>query len=81
MLSFPQAGLTLALDFANRGEATLALFRRLDEVVRESGGRWYPAKDARMEAADFHRTFPRLAEFRHHLDPGLMSDFWKRMTA
>src|SRR5215470_1913130 len=48
MLSFPRPGLTLALDFAMRGERTLQLMRSLDEVVRESGGALYPAKDARM---------------------------------
>ncbi len=81
MLSFPMPGITLALDFANQGAATLELFSKLDEVVREAQGRWYPAKDARMAPEDFLRSYPRLDAFRHHLDPALMSDFWKRMTA
>jgi hypothetical protein len=35
MLSFPQPGVTLALDFPNNGERTLRLFERLDVIVRE----------------------------------------------
>jgi len=48
MLSFPRPGVTLALDFPNHGERTHKLFDRLDAIVREAGGRIYPAKDARM---------------------------------
>ncbi len=81
MLSFPSPGITLALDFSNRGSTTLDLFDRLDSVVRDAGGRFYPAKDARMSPADFARSFPRLNEFRAHADPGFSSDFWKRMQA
>ncbi len=38
MLSFPQPGVTLALDFPNKGTRTLTLFEHLDAVVREAGG-------------------------------------------
>lgn len=51
MLSFPRSGVTLALDSANRGERTLKLFEYLDAIVRDTGGRIYPAKDARMPRA------------------------------
>jgi len=80
MLSFPAPGITLALDFPNRGAATLRLFDELDSVVRDCGGRLYPAKDARMSAADFHRGYPRLGEFQQQLDPAFSSNFWQRMT-
>ena len=80
MLSFPSPGITLALDFPNRGAATMRLFEALDHIVRDCDGRLYPAKDARMEAEDFHRAYPRLPEFRQHIDPAFTSDFWKRMT-
>jgi FAD/FMN-containing dehydrogenase len=80
MLSFPSPGITLALDFANRGERTLSLFEELDDVARAAGGRFYPAKDARMRQDDFERSYPRLDEFRQHLDPGFCSDFWQRMN-
>ncbi len=81
LLSFPSPGITLALDFANRGKETLSLFDRLDAIVRDAGGRLYPAKDARMSPADFARSFPRLDEFRNHVDPGMASDFWNRMQS
>ncbi|MEM9282485.1 MAG: FAD-binding oxidoreductase [Verrucomicrobiota bacterium] len=80
LLSFPREGLTLALDFPNRGEASLKLFEKLDQLVRDSGGRLYPAKDARMSAEDFHHFYPQLEEFTRHLDPNFTSDFWSRMT-
>ena len=47
LLSFPREGVTLALDFSNRGERTLSLLAGLDEIVR-SAGRLYPAKDGRI---------------------------------
>ena len=59
MLSFPRPGLTIALDFAMRGERTLQLMQSLDEIVQQSGGALYPAKDARMSPALFEASFPR----------------------
>lgn len=81
MLSFPLPGATLALDFPNRGPATLGLLARLDAVVREAGGRLYPAKDGRIDAAMFRSGYPRLGEFVRHKDPGLTSSFWRRVAA
>lgn len=80
MLSFPMKGATLALDFPNRGDATLALLERLDAVVREAGGRLYPAKDGRISAAMFAAGSPRLAEFAPYVDPKLTSAFWRRVA-
>ena len=80
LLSFPMKGATLALDFPNRGPETLSLLARLDDVVREGGGRLYPAKDGRISAAMFHAGYPRLAEFARHVDPGLASGFWRRVA-
>jgi len=79
MLSFPMPGMTLALDFPNRGAATLALFERLDAIVGAAGGRLYPAKDARMSGAFFRRGYPRLTEFSTFLDPKFASDFSRRV--
>ena len=81
MLSFPRPGITLAIDFANRGPSTLALLERLDEIVREAGGSVYPAKDARMSAASFRRFFPGWESFVPHIDPKFSSSFWRRVTA
>jgi L-gulonolactone oxidase len=79
MLSFPMEGWTLALDFPNRGEATEALFRRLDELTFAAGGRLYAAKDARMTPEAFALGAPRLAEFQRHVDPACRSDLARRL--
>jgi FAD/FMN-containing dehydrogenase len=81
MLSFPRPGITLAIDFANRGPSTLALLERLDDVVVEAGGAVYPAKDARMSATSFRRFFPGWQSFASYVDPKFSSSFWRRVTA
>jgi len=80
LLSFPQPGPTLAMDFPNRGPATQALFRILDAMVREAGGRLYPAKDATMSANDFQASYPAWKSFSRFLDPACQSDFWRRVS-
>ena len=80
ILSFPRPGLTLALDFAMRGERTLQLMRSLDDVVLRSGGALYPAKDARMSPALFEASFPRWQSFVPYIDPKMSSSFWRRVT-
>jgi hypothetical protein len=78
MLSFARPGVTLALDFTNQGEKTLALFASLDDIVRDAGGRLYPAKDARMPCDLFEAGYPRLQEFLSHRDPGISSAMSRR---
>ena len=80
LLSFPMPGTTLALDFANRGGSTFLLLDKLDVIVREAGGRLYPAKDGRLPPAMFKAGFPALDHFRAHIDPGMSSTFWRRMN-
>lgn len=79
MLSFPEPGITLALDFPNQGDKTLKLFDRLDAIVREAGGRLYPAKDARMSRSMFEAGYPRLNEFLAYRDAGISSAFSRRV--
>lgn len=79
MMSFPQPGVTLALDFPNKGDRTLKLFERLDAIVREAGGRLYPAKDARMPRNLFEAGYPRLSEFLQYRDPGMSSALSRRL--
>ncbi|MEN6587389.1 MAG: FAD-binding oxidoreductase [Sulfuricella sp.] len=79
MMSFPQPGVTLALDFPNRGARTLELFRRLDTIVREAGGRIYLAKDARMPRDLFEAGYPRLNEFLKYRDQGISSQLSRRL--
>lgn len=80
LMSFPAEGTTLALDFPNAGERTLRLMADLDRVVAEAGGRLYPAKDGRIPPAMFQAGFPNFQQFRAHVDPGLTSAFWKRVS-
>jgi L-gulonolactone oxidase len=80
LLSFPFEGVTLALDFANRGEASLRLLSRLDAIVAAAGGRLYPAKDSRMPSALFRAGYPGLARFSGLVDPALSSSFWRRVA-
>jgi FAD/FMN-containing dehydrogenase len=80
LMSFPRPGVTLALDFANRGRRTLALLERLDEVTRGAGGAVYPAKDGRMSAASFRQYFPQWENLRAFQDPSFSSSFWRRVT-
>ena len=79
LLSFPMPGVTLALDFPNRGAPTLALFDRLDAIVSAAGGRLYAAKDARMSGDFFRRAYPRLDEFLPFIDAKFSSDFARRV--
>ncbi|MCE9670637.1 FAD-binding oxidoreductase [Myxococcus stipitatus] len=79
-MSFPRQGVTLAMDFANRGEKTYRLVEELDRLTREAGGAVYPAKDARMSAESFAAYFPRRAEFAGYIDPAFSSSFWRRMN-
>ena len=62
-MSFPMAGYTLALDFPISVKA-MTLFKELDAMVADYGGRLYLAKDSRMDAAMFEKTYPNADEFR-----------------
>ena len=80
MMSFPKPGVTLTLDFANRGDKTLALLDELDAVVRQAGGAVNPYKDARMSAESFQTFFPQWRDFAAYADPCFSSSFWRRVT-
>lgn len=81
LISFPRPGTTLALDFPNRGDATLNLLDRLDAIVAEAGGAVYPAKDARMSGKHFRQFFSNWPAFSTHIDPKFSSNFWRRVMA
>ena len=80
MLSFPRAGVTLALDFPNKGAALERLFNSLDRILTAVGGTLYPAKDGRMPGALFRGGYPRWQEFSRYIDPVCSSSFWRRVT-
>jgi FAD/FMN-containing dehydrogenase len=80
MLSFPREGVTIAIDFPNRGERLERLFRELDSIVSSAGGRLYPAKDGRMPGSLFRSGYPRWREFSQFIDRRCSSSFWRRVT-
>ena len=80
IMSFPQKGVTFALDFANRGEKTRRLLAKLDDFTADCGGRIYPAKDNYMSAQNFKKYYPRWEEFSKFKDPKISSSFWRRVT-
>ena len=80
LLSFPMPGVTLAMDFPNVGEPLFSLLERLDEIVLETGGRIYPAKDARMSSQVFKKSFPNYSEFQGFIDPKFSSSFIRRVV-
>ncbi|XGC82249.1 FAD-dependent oxidoreductase [Bdellovibrio bacteriovorus] len=79
MLSFPQEGLTLALDFPNYGDKLFKVLDECDEIVKNAGGRVYPAKDARMSASSFAVFYPRITEYKKYVDPSFSSSLWRRV--
>lgn len=81
MLSFPLAGVSLALDFPMIKGRTMDLFRKLDDVVSDAGGRLYPAKDAHMPASLFQQSYPAWTRIAELKDPGINSEFWQRVTS
>lgn len=78
-MSFPQEGVTLALDFANYGDRLYRTLEQCDTIVREAKGRVYPAKDARMSKESFASFYPRASEFEKYVDPQFSSSFWRRV--
>jgi FAD/FMN-containing dehydrogenase len=79
LLSFPMPGYCLALDFPDNGTVTVQLIANIDKIVRESGGRAYPAKDRLMSSESFREFYPNFAEFKPLMDTGMSSDFWRRV--
>lgn len=80
LLSFPQPGITLALDFPIKPNASFPLFERLADMTQDFGGRLYPAKDAAMTASQFQTFYPQWEQLALFRDPVLTSSFWERVT-
>lgn len=78
VISFARPGVTLTLDFPDRGRSTLGLLAELDRVALDAGGAINPYKDKRMSAAAFDRSMPRWREVEAVRDPSIVSDFWRR---
>ena len=80
LLSFPMAGVSLALDFPQKSNLNAVLFNRLDKIVCQAGGRLYPAKDAHMSGEHFRQFYPKWEKLEALRDPTLCSRFWNRVT-
>ena len=80
LMSFPMPGVTLALDFPDRGAATRRLLAELETITIAAGGRMYPAKDAVMTGWNFHASYPAIARFKAQLDPAFASGFARRVA-
>lgn len=80
VMSFCREGVSLALDFANKGASTRRLLADLDAIVREHGGRLYPAKDAHMSSDFFQHSYPEWPRLEAARDPKISSSFWRRVT-
>jgi FAD/FMN-containing dehydrogenase len=83
-LSFPEPGVTLALDFPNYGEPLFDLMDRLDDLVVEAGGRVYLGKDARLSKQNFREMYPEWEDWkaiRDEWDPDrvFQSDLGRRL--
>jgi FAD/FMN-containing dehydrogenase len=80
LMSFPMAGVTIALDIPNKGLSTRQFLARLEQVVSEARGRLYPAKDATMSMQTFRQGYPGLDKFLTQLDPNFSSAFARRVA-
>jgi len=65
-LSFPMEGFTLALDFKNTPKVH-NLLNKLDSMVNDLGGRFYLAKDSRMNKLTFKKGYGKYQLFRNKL--------------
>ncbi|WP_262296299.1 FAD-binding oxidoreductase [Microvirga sesbaniae] len=79
LLSFPRPGVTLALDFPERGTTTRKLLRLLEEVAVAAYGRLYPAKDSLMTPDAFRQGYPSFEQFQPMMDPRFSSAFAQRI--
>ena len=79
MMSFTREGVTMALDFQNKGKETLKLFKKLDLLITKYGGAIYAAKDSRMSKKMFIKSYPNYQEFLNYKDPKFNSDFFERI--
>ena len=80
MMSFPQPGVTFAMDFPIIPKKLFPLLDELDQIVLKAGGRLYPAKDSRMSARTFQTGYPEWKSFSEYVDPMFSSSFWRRVT-
>jgi FAD/FMN-containing dehydrogenase len=64
LISFPEEGYTLALDFPVR-KGLFSFLDELDQIVLQYGGRLYMSKDARMKPEVLLQGYPGLTRFKN----------------
>lgn len=64
LISFPEEGYTLALDFPVR-KGLFSFLDELDQIVLQYGGRLYMSKDARMKPEVLIKGYPGLPRFKN----------------
>jgi len=79
MLSFPRKGMTLCMDFPNRGERSKQLFKKLENMTVDAGGALYTAKDSCMSSENFKKFYPNWEKFIKFIDPRFSSSLWRRV--
>jgi FAD/FMN-containing dehydrogenase len=80
LMSFPIAGVTLALDLPNHGKGTRELLLELHAITASARGRLYPAKDACSPANSLETGYANFARFKRLLDAGLESTMSRRLA-
>lgn len=71
LLSFPEPGYTLTLDFKHQS-TLFPMLDKLDAIILAHGGRLYLAKDARMSKDVFRSSYPNwqaFTELKQKVDP------------
>ncbi|WP_334319409.1 FAD-binding oxidoreductase [Termitidicoccus mucosus] len=80
LMSFPRPGVTLGIDFPNKGERTKKLFTEIFRIGLDTGAAFNPGKDALMPPECFAKTCPNLESFSAFIDPAFSSNAWRRLT-
>ncbi|MEH0158265.1 FAD-binding oxidoreductase [Limibacter armeniacum] len=84
IMSFPDEGFTLALDFPIKN-GVFELLDELDEIVHQMGGKVYLTKDARLSRKHFEQGYPKHQDFMESITQvnpknKLSSDLLNRLT-
>ena len=77
--SFPMEGYSLSLDFPINSK-NLFLMKLLDKITIKNGGRFYLAKDSRVEKDIFEKSDIRINEFRKYREKKLKRKFYSNQS-
>ena len=80
MMSFPQPGIMLALDFPIRPEVSFDLLDRLARITPEHRRTHVSGQRCVHERGAFQTFYPQWQEFARYIDPSFSSGFWQRVT-